>query len=134
MMMLVAVIVFSFSLTVCNGDSFIFFHAPAAPSHLMVTSLSAFMFCSGIHGHVHICQVLRSLAKELSNRGHDVTTVRFAMEQVDSSPSIALVLPWTELYTLVLRAGIHICFSYTGNKQPWLWTKPYRGCSAFQQF
>ena len=116
--MLVAVIVFSFSLTVCNGDSFIFFHAPAAPSHLMVISLtlSAFMFCSGIHGHVHICQVLRSLAKELSHRGHDVTTVRFAMEQVDSSPSIALVLPWTELYTLVLRAVIHICFFYTGNK------------------
>ena len=47
--MLVAVIVFSFSLTVCNGDSFIFFHAPAAPSHLMVISLCAFMLCSGIH-------------------------------------------------------------------------------------
>ena len=101
-MLRVAVIVFSFSLTVCNGDSFIFFHAPAVPSHLMVISLCAFMFCSGIvHRHVHIFQVLRSLAKELSHRGHDVTTVRFAMEQVDSSPSIALVLPWTGLYTLV---------------------------------
>ena len=32
------------------------------------------------------------------------------MEQVDSSPSIALVFPWTELDTLVLRAVNYICF------------------------
>ena len=70
----------------------------------------------GTLSHVHIFQVLRSLARELSHRGHDVTTVRFAMEQVDSSPSIALLLPWTELYALVLRAIIHIYLFYTGNK------------------
>ena len=41
----VAVIVFSFSLTLCNGDSFIFFHAPAAPSHLMVIQYHIVLSC-----------------------------------------------------------------------------------------
>ena len=36
--MLLGIIVLTFILTVCNGDSFIFFHAAAAPSHLMVIS------------------------------------------------------------------------------------------------